>query len=103
MALGYDMLYDELTAETKQQILTTIDKQFKEGLARWPGFTEERQVENHFWQMELAGNFTAALATLGELESATEMLDYTYGLFIARFPNLATQDGGWNEAKAIIA
>ena len=53
LALGYDMLYDELTAETKQQILTTIDKQFKEGLARWPGFTEARQVENHFWQMEL--------------------------------------------------
>ena len=99
LALGYDMLYDELTAETKQQILTTIDKQFKEGLARWPGFTEARQVENHFWQMELAGNFTAALATLGELESATEMLDYTYGLFIARFPNLATQDGGWNEGE----
>ena len=49
--------------------------------------------------MELAGNFTAALATLGELESATEMLDYTYGLFIARFPNLATQDGGWNEGE----
>ena len=101
LALGYDMLYYELTAETKQQILTTIDKQFKEGLARWPGFTEARQVENHFWQMELAGNFTAALATLGELESATEMLDYTYGLFIARFPNLATQDG--TKAKAIIA
>lgn len=99
LALGYDMLYDELTAETKRQILTTIDKQFKEGLARWPGFTEARQVENHFWQMELAGNFTAALATLGELESATEMLDYTYGLFIARFPNLATQDGGWNEGE----
>ena len=99
LALGYDMLYDELTAETKQQILTTIDKQFKEGLARWPGFTEARQVENHFWQMELAGNFTAALATLGELESATEMLEYTYGLFIARFPNLATQDGGWNEGE----
>ena len=99
LALGYDMLYDELTAEAKQQILTTIDKQFKEGLARWPGFTEARQVENHFWQMELAGNFTAALATLGELESATEMLDYTYGLFIARFPNLATQDGGWNEGE----
>ena len=99
LALGYDMLYDELTAETKRQILTTIDKQFKEGLARWPGFTEARQVENHFWQMELAGNFTAALDTRGELESATEMLDYTYGLFIARFPNLATQDGGWNEGE----
>lgn len=99
LALGYDMLYDELTADTKQRILNTIDKQFKDGLARWPGYTEARQVENHFWQMELAGNFTAALATLGELNSATEMLDYTYGLFIARFPNLATQDGGWNEGE----
>ena len=99
LALGYDMLYDELPTNTKARMLSVIDKQLKEGLARWPGYVEARQVENHFWQMEIAGNFTAAVAVLGDLESAREMLDYTYELFIARFPNLATQDGGWNEGE----
>lgn len=99
LAVGYDMLFDELSADVKGEILAAIDSQLNEGLSRWPGHIETRQVENHFWQMELAGNFTAALATVGELASAGEMLDYTYGLFMARFPNLATQDGGWNEGE----
>ena len=67
------------------------------GLAAWPGNIEGRQVENHFWQVELSGNFTAALATVHDLEASREMLEYTYELFLARFPNLATPDGGWAE------
>lgn len=47
--------------------------------------------------MELAGNFIAALATVHDLPSSREMLEYTYGLFLARFPNLSTRDGGWAE------
>lgn len=99
LALVYDMLYEELDAKVKEQILQTIDKQFQAGLKKWPGYTEARQVENHFWQMEIAGNFTAALATLHHLESAEKMLEYTYELFIARFPNLATPEGGWAEGE----
>ena len=55
-------------------------------------------MENHFWQMELSAlNFTAALATLHDLPASRPMLEYTYELFLARFPNLATQEGGWAE------
>lgn len=99
LSLGYDMLYDQLDESVREAILSVVDRQLKEGLERWPGYTEARQVENHFWQMEITGNFTAALATLGHLKSAEEMLRYTYGLFVARFPNLATQDGGWAEGE----
>ena len=99
LALGYDMLYDKLDDKVKKRILAVINSQLKDGLKRWPGYTEARQVENHFWQMEITGNFTAALATLGHLKSAEEMLRYTYELFIARFPNLSTQDGGWAEGE----
>jgi len=99
LAKGYDVLFNELSTETKTKILSVIDKQLKHGLHKWPGLTEARHVDNHFWQMELAGNFTAALATLDELPASKEMLEYLYELFIARFPNLATQEGGWAEGE----
>ena len=99
LSLGYDMLYDKLGEDVKERILSVIGRQLEDGLKRWPGYTEARHVDNHFWQMEIAGNFTAALATLGHLEPAEEMLRYTYGLFVARFPNLAAQDGGWAEGE----
>lgn len=99
LTLAFDMMYDDLSPEMKKQILNVADMQFKKGLSKWTGYTEARQVENHFWQMELAGNFTAALATLNHLASASDMLEYTYELFIARFPNLAGHDGGWAEGE----
>ena len=99
LSTGYDVLYNQLSDDTKKKIEEIVDNQLKHGLKRWPGFTESRHVENHFWQMELAGNFTAAIVMLDHLDSAREMLEYTYELFIARFPNLATQDGGWAEGE----
>ncbi len=97
LAMVFDGLHDELPRETLSRMLKTMDKQINKGLSAWPGNIEGRQVENHFWQAELSGNFTAALATLGELDSSREMLEYTYELFLARFPNLAMSDGGWAE------
>ncbi|WP_018625872.1 DUF4962 domain-containing protein [Niabella aurantiaca] len=97
LSRGCDVLYNELPAGTKKKVLTVIDRQIKQGLKKWPGLTEARHVDNHFWQMELAGNFLAALATVNDLPSSNEMLEYTYELFMARFPNLATQEGGWAE------
>lgn len=97
LARAYDALEGELPASLKGRMLAVVDKQLRHGLAAWPGRIEGRQVENHFWQMELAGNFTAALATVHELEASRAMLAYTYGLFLARFPNLAARDGGWSE------
>ncbi|MGJ7032544.1 DUF4962 domain-containing protein [Niabella hirudinis] len=97
LSRGYDVLYAELSADAKKNILTVIDRQIKQGLKQWPGLAEARHVDNHFWQMELPGNFLAALATVNDLPSSNEMLEYTYELFMARFPNLATQEGGWAE------
>lgn len=99
LSKGYDVLFDVLSESNKQKMLAVIDRQLKHGVQAWPGTIEARHVENHFWQAEVAGNFTAALATLGHLESARDMLQYTYELFIARFPNLGTQEGGWAEGE----
>ena len=97
LAKAFDALHDDLSADLRARLLAVLDRQFRRGLASWPGRIEGRQVENHFWQMELAGNFIAALATVHELPASREMLEYTYELFLARFPNLATRDGGWAE------
>ena len=97
LSKGYDALYDELSPQIRASMLAIIEKQLRKGLASWPGNIESRHVENHFWQVELAGNFTAALATVHDLPASREMLEYTYELFLARFPNLATPDGGWAE------
>ena len=98
LSLSYDALYDKLPDKTRTAMLKCVEKQMKWGLKQWPGKTEARQIDNHFWQMELSGNFCAALATVGESEVAKDMLEYTYELFIARFPNLSTKSGGgWAE------
>lgn len=98
LSSGYDALYDELSSDMKSKMLQCIDERLRKGLNNWPGIIEARQVQNHFWQAEMAGNFSAALATINESEVAKDMLKYTYELFIARFPNLATKsEGGWAE------
>lgn len=97
LATIYDAMADELPPDVRRRLLAVIEKQLRKGLSVWPGNIEGRQVENHFWQMELAANFTAALATVHDLDISREMLEYTYELFLARFPNLATADGGWAE------
>lgn len=97
LAKAFDALHAELPPALRERMLAVIARQIEHDLAAWPGLIEGRQVENHFWQMELAGNFTAALATVHELKASREMLGYTYELFLARFPNLATRAGGWSE------
>ncbi|MBL0745800.1 DUF4962 domain-containing protein [Chryseolinea lacunae] len=97
LAMGYDALVNELSKPVKQQLLNVIENRLSVGLKNWQGDIETRQVENHFWQMEIAGNFIASLATVDELPVSKQMLEYTYGLFLARFPNLSTQQGGWAE------
>ncbi|VGO22329.1 DUF4962 domain-containing protein [Pontiella sulfatireligans] len=97
LSKAYDALYSTIPPQVRKRMLAVIAGQLEHGLKAWPGDKEGRQVENHFWQMELAGNFTAALATVHDLEPANEMLEYTYELFLARFPNLAASDGGWAE------
>lgn len=97
LAYVYDTVADELPPDVRRRLLAVIEKQLRKGLSAWPGSIEGRQVENHFWQAELPANFAAALSTVYDLEPSREMLAYTYELFLARFPNLATADGGWAE------
>ncbi|MFO1489516.1 MAG: DUF4962 domain-containing protein [Kiritimatiellia bacterium] len=97
LAMTFDAFHDELPSDVRPRLLAVMERRLKHGLSVWPGQIEGRQVENHFWQVELSGNFTAALAVFDELAAGRDMLEYTYELFLARFPNLAGPDGGWAE------
>lgn len=97
LAMAYDALFDELKQPVKESVLAVIGRQLNAGLSKWEGEIETRHVENHFWQMEISGNFVASLATVNDLDVSKRMLEYTYELFLARFPNLATEEGGWAE------
>ena len=97
LAMCHDVLGAEIPQDLHRRLLAGIQQRLQAGLKKWPGLIEGRQVENHFWQMELPGNFLAAVATLDDLPEAAPMLAYTYGLYVARFPNLATEEGGWAE------
>ena len=97
IALGYDLMFKELSSQEREKILRVIDRQLQLNLNAWSGKIESRQVENHFWQTGISGNFHAALATVHELPISRKMLRYIYNLFLVRFPNLATQEGGWAE------
>lgn len=97
MTYAYDALYEEIPVQTRRRILDKVAAQIRLGVKNWPGNKERLQLENHFWQMELAANFTAALVTLRDIPESRAMLEYTYGLFVAKFPNMGGPDGGWAE------
>jgi len=95
IAIAYDSLNSGLSSDLKQQILAKIKPYLEKRYNKWSGKTENRQIENHFWQMEMSALFDVALATIHELPENEKYLDYTYGIFMARSPVAGGNDGGW--------
>ena len=95
IAIAYDSLHSGLTAPLKQQIREKIKPYLESRYNKWSGKTENRQIENHFWQMELSALFDVALATIHELPENEKYLAYAYGIFMARSPVVGGNDGGW--------
>lgn len=95
IATGYDSLNSGLSSDLKQRILAKIKPYLEKRYNKWSGKTENRQIENHFWQMELSALFDVALATIHELPENEKYLAYAYGVFMARSPVVGGNDGGW--------
>ena len=95
VAIGYDSLYANLTSEQKQKITEKIEPYLEKRYNKWSGRVENRQIENHFWQMEMSAFFDVALATAGEFKNSEKYLGYGYGVFMARSPVVGGNDGGW--------
>ena len=94
-ALYYDLFYDKIDAPFKKELKQAAEEHLSKMNKKWIGITENRQFNNHFWQVELAGYFTVALAYYKESEIANTALNYAYEIFIAKSPVLGGNDGGW--------
>jgi len=95
IAIAYDGLHSGLSRDLKQRILARVKPYLEKRYNKWSGNTENRQIQNHFWQMELSALFDVALATIHELPENEKYLAYAYGIFMARSPVVGGNDGGW--------
>jgi len=103
IAIAYDSLNSGLSDELKQDIIDKVKPYLAKRYNKWSGKTENRQIENHFWQMELSALFDVALATIHELPENEKYLDYAYGVFMARSPVVGGNEGGWANGHGYFA
>ncbi len=95
IAIAYDSLHSGLSPQLKLKIRNKIKPYLKTRYNKWSGKIENRQIENHFWQMELSALFDVALATIHEFPENEKYLAYAYGVFMARSPVVGGNSGGW--------
>ncbi|WDE96471.1 DUF4962 domain-containing protein [Lentisphaera profundi] len=103
MANYYDCFHNTSPATLKAQILLEIQPYLEHHYLRWCGHIENRQIENHFWQMELSAFFQVALATVQDVPENRKYLDYAYNVFLVRSPVLGGNDGGWANGHGYFA
>jgi len=91
----YDTFYDRLTAlerkSIRRAIVTRADRIFREETNK----IETLVFRSHFWQHLLIEFSEAAIALLHEHPDAAEWMRFVYELWIARFPLMGGNDGGW--------
>lgn len=98
-SMAYDAFFHELPDEQKVLLLKEIKDN---GAGIFNGFAnhlENHIADNHNWQMNLRIFTMAAFAVYGELPEAEQWTNYSYNLWLARFPGLNT-DGGWHNGDS---
>lgn len=95
LAESYDTFNKLIPATMKEEILGLITPYLESQYRNWVGQVECKQIDNHFWQMEISGFFKTALATVADRPEHRKYLEYAYGAFLARVPVVGGNDGGW--------
>lgn len=95
LAEGYDTFYPLMSDSMKESIRAGCAGWLEKNYNKWIGKTENRQIDNHFWQMEMSGFFFTALALVEECPDFQKYLEYAYGIFLARNPVVGGNEGGW--------
>jgi len=95
MALAYDSCYDLLETEEKVRLREAMLVRARRFFDRQVNNLEARVFNAHVWQHILTEFAEVAFATLGEAPEAELWTSYVYELWIARFPLLGGDDGGW--------
>ena len=95
MALAYDSCHALLSEAQRQQLRRAMAARATRFFASQANNLETRIFNAHVWQHILAEFAEVAFATLGELPDAATWAAYVYELWVARFPTLGGDDGGW--------
>ncbi len=95
MALAYDTCHGLLTEDQRKLLLEAMKVRAGRWYASNVNNLETRVFRAHIWQHLLMEFTEVAFATLGELPEAAAWASYVYGLWLARFPLMGGDDGGW--------
>ena len=95
MALVYDTCHDQLSGSDRRALAAAISKRCRRFFEGSVNDVEARLFGAHLWQHLLTEFFEASLSLLGDLPEAHAWCRYIYELWVARFPLIAGNDGGW--------
>jgi hypothetical protein len=95
MALVYDTSYDRLSGSERRQLRQAMVARCRRFYEDSVNGVEARLFGAHLWQHLLTEFFEAALALVGDVPEARVWCRYIYELWVARFPLVAGDDGGW--------
>jgi hypothetical protein len=97
MAMTYDWIGEELNAEEKARVLSSLKERGNQLLDY---YTEKDFISapwsNHAVRA-LAFTGLAGLSALGELPEAEKWLDYVIRCYLTSFPTWGGDDGGWSQ------
>lgn len=102
MGIGYDWLYDLLSASERQTVLKGMRERciYEEhppaGLQDAPYMLETMMYASHGWG-HAQGLLLSALATVGEIPESDLWIEKYLPIFIGRYPLYSIEDGGWNQ------
>jgi hypothetical protein len=95
MALAYDTEYQHLSGQDRRRLREAMTVRCRRFYEASINNVEVRLFGGHLWQHLLTEFFEAALALLGEVPEARTWCRYIYELWVARFPLIGGEDGGW--------
>lgn len=98
-SMAYDSFYDQLSAQQKSVLLSTIKEKGEKMYHHYHNHLENHIADNHVWQMTLRILTMAAFSVYGEVPEADTWVDYCYNVWLARFPGL-NKDGGWHNGDS---
>jgi len=98
-SMAYDSFYSILSENEKELLLKEIKENGSAIFKHFNNRLENHIADNHNWQMNLRIFSMAAYAVYGELSEAEVWADYSYNLWLARFPGL-NADGAWHNGDS---
>ncbi len=97
MAIAYDWIGEELNAEEKALVLSSLRERGNQMLDYYTGNDFISAPWSNHAVRALAFTGLAGLATLGDLPEAEKWLDYVIRCYLTSFPTWGGDDGGWSQ------